>query len=217
MPRHFFSVGVIAVAFGLLAGAPHGNAAMDPKAFIGDLGQQGIQTLGPNVPPAQRVARFHQLFQADFDVQGIGRFAIGRYWQAFSPEQQQEFIRLFRDYTVQAYAEKLGQYGGAQFRVLSAAPAGDGMVVSSEVIRANGAPVRIDWHVAPAGDGYKVTDVYVDGVSMKVTQRDEFAKIIQNNGGQPSALLAVLRQQLREGPGVAGPGNRPVPGTMPMR
>jgi ABC-type transporter MlaC component len=36
---------------------------------------------------------------------------------------------------------------------------------------------------------------------MKATQRDEFAKIIQNNGGQPSALLAVLRQQLRD----AGP------------
>jgi len=32
---------------------------------------------------------------------------------------------------------------------------------------------------------------------MKITQRDEFAKIIQNNGGNPSALLAVLRQELR--------------------
>jgi phospholipid transport system substrate-binding protein len=195
MLRRSLVLGVIAIAFGLLGAAPRSNAAADPKSFVGNLGQEGIQQLGPNVPPAQRIARFHQLFQADFDVPSIGRFAIGRYWQAFTPEQQQEFLRLFADYTVQAYADKLGAYGGSQFRVLGAAPAGQEVVVSSEAVRPNGPPVRIDWHVAPAGGGYKVTDVYVDNVSMRITQREEFAKIIQNNGGQPSALLAVLRQQ----------------------
>ena len=197
MSRRMLSLGVIAIAFGLLTAVPHGNAAMDPRAFIGNLGNEGIQTLGPNVPPAQRVARFRELFQSDFDVTGIGRFAIGRYWRAFSPEQQQEFLRLFSEYTVQAYADKLGQYGGARFQVTGSEPVGNEVVVNSQVLRTNGQPVQIDWHLIQEGDGYKVDDVYVDRVSMKVTQRDEFAKIIQNNGGQPSALLAVLRQQLR--------------------
>jgi ABC-type transporter MlaC component len=35
---------------------------------------------------------------------------------------------------------------------------------------------------------------------MKVTQRDEFASVIQRNGGQVGALIAQLRQKL------AGPG-----------
>jgi phospholipid transport system substrate-binding protein len=205
MSRRFLSIGVIAIAFGLLAAAPRANAAMDPGAFVGNLGDEGIQTLGPNVPPQQRIARFNQLFQADFDVNGIGRFAIGRYWQAFTPEQQQEFLRLFQATTVEAYADKLGQYGGAQFRVLGTQPAGGEVVVSSEVVRPSGQPVRIDWHLTDEGGQYKVTDVYVDQVSMKVTQRDEFAKIIQNNGGQPSSLLAVLRQQLHESPQATQP------------
>jgi phospholipid transport system substrate-binding protein len=211
MHRRILLLGVITLSFGLLGAVPRGEAAMDPRTFVGDLGDQGIQTLGPNVPPAQRVARLHQLFEADFDVNGIGRFAIGRYWQAFTPEQQQEFLRLFADYTVQAYAEKLGPYGGSQFRVLGSAPAGDEIVVNSEVVRSNGQPVRMDWHLVPAGGGYKVSDVYVDQVSMRITQREEFAKIIQNNGGQPSALLAVLRQQLREGPRAASPGQHRTP------
>jgi phospholipid transport system substrate-binding protein len=203
MSRRFLSIGVIAIAFGLLAAAPRANAAMDPGAFVGNLGNEGIQTIGAS--QQQRVARFNQLFQADFDVNGIGRFAIGRYWQAFTPEQQQEFLRLFQATTVEAYADKLGQYGGAQFRVLGTQPAGDEVVVSSEVVRSNGQPVRMDWHLTDEGGQYKVTDVYVDQVSMKVTQRDEFAKIIQNNGGQPSALLAVLRQQLHEAPQATQP------------
>ena len=51
MSRRFLSLGVIAIAFGLLAAAPRANAAMDPRAFVGNLGDEGIQTLGPNVPP----------------------------------------------------------------------------------------------------------------------------------------------------------------------
>jgi len=203
MSRRFLSLGVFAIAFGLLAAAPRANAAMDPGAFVGNLGQEGIQSIGSN--PQQRIVRFNQLFQADFDVNGIGRFAIGRYWQAFTPEQQQEFLRLFQATTVEAYADKLGQYGGAQFRVLGTQPMGDEVVVSSEIVRSNGQPVRMDWHLVDEGGQYKVTDVYVDQVSMKVTQRDEFAKIIQNNGGQPSALLAVLRQQLHETPQATQP------------
>jgi len=198
MPRRVLLFGVVAVAFGLLAAAPRSNAAVDPRTFVNNLGDAGIQTLGPNVPPQERLARFHELFQSDFDVTGIGRFAIGRYWQAFSPEQQQEFLRLFQEYTVQAYADKLGKYGGARFEVTGSEPSEDGgVVVNSDVIRPSGDPVHIDWHLIQDGDRYKVSDVYVDRVSMKVTQRDEFARIIQNNGGQPSALLAVLRQELR--------------------
>ena len=203
MSRRSLSLGVLALAFGLSALAPRVDAAMDPGAFVGNLGNEGIQTLGAS--PQQRIARFNQLFQADFDVNGIGRFAIGRYWQAFTPQQQQEFLRLFQAYTVRAYADKLGQYGGAQFRVLGTQPAGNEVIVSSEVIRPSGQPVHIDWHLVDEGGQYKVTDVYVDQVSMKITQRDEFAKIIQNNGGQPSALLAVLRQELRATPQATQP------------
>src|SRR5215472_7110636 len=129
MSRRLLSLGVIAVAFGLAAAAPRSDAAIDPNAFISSLGQQGIQSLGPNVPPQQRVARFNQLFEADFDVADIGRFAARRYWRALSPAQQREFLQLYRDYTVQAYVEKLGKYGGAQFRVIGSAPYGDGVVV----------------------------------------------------------------------------------------
>ena len=197
MLRRFFTIGAVAIVCALMA-APRGEAAPDPRAFVGDLGNQGIQTLGPNVPPAQRIARFHELFQSDFDVPGIGRFVIGRYWQAFTPQQQQEFIGLFRDYTVVAYAERLGQYGGAQFQTTGVQTNGSETIVGSQVTRPNGQPVQIDWHLIQDGDQFKITDVYVDRVSMKVTQRDEFAQIIQNNGGRADALLAVLRQQLRE-------------------
>ena len=79
----------------------------------------------------------------------------------------------------------------------AAGPAGGETVVTSQVW-ANGSPFGIDWHVTNHNGRWLVTDVVVDGVSMKATQRSEFAAIIQRNGGQPDALISVLRQQLAQ-------------------
>jgi phospholipid transport system substrate-binding protein len=170
-------------------------AAQNATAFVNNLGTQAIQVLGPNVSPAQRLVRFRELFRNDFDVAGIGQFVLGRYWRTATPPQQQEFLQLFQEYVVQAYTSRLGQYGGEPFRVLGARPSGDEVVVSSEVVRAGGSPVQIDWYLSNRGGQFKIADVYVGGVSMKVTQRDEFSAIIQHDGGHIDGLLAKLRQK----------------------
>ena len=146
----------------------------------------------------QRAARFRQLLDNDFDLQDIGRFVMGAAGRQMSLAAQQEFLPLFRDYLVQAYTTRLGQYAGAPFRVTGTRPNGGETVVSSEVVRQGGNPVKIDWHVIDRGGRQLVSDVVVDGVSMKVTHRNEFASIIQRNGGHPEALLPALRQQLAE-------------------
>ncbi len=198
MFRWFHTIGATLGVCAVLM-APGSDAAPDPRAFVDDLGNHGIQALGSGVPQAQRIARFRELFQSDFDIPGIGRFAIGRYWRAFTPEQQQEFLSLFKEYTAVAYADRLKEYGGAQFHVTGVQNSGDEVIVSSEVVRDSDKPVQIDWHLIEDGGQLKVSDVYVDRISMKITQRDEFAKVIENNGGRADALLAVLRQKLREG------------------
>jgi phospholipid transport system substrate-binding protein len=43
-----------------------------------------------------------------------------------------------------------------------------------------------------------ITDVAVDRVSMKITQRNEFAAIVQRNGGHSDALIAALREEAEE-------------------
>src|SRR6185437_5438455 len=99
---------------------------------------------------------------------GIGQFVLGRYWRTATPEEQQEFLALFQEYIVQAYSARLGEYGGEPFRVTGSSNSGDDIVVRSQVIRQNGAPVGVDWHLDDQGGALKITDVYVGGISMKV-------------------------------------------------
>jgi phospholipid transport system substrate-binding protein len=178
------------------AAVPRGAAAQDAAGFIQNLGNDAIQVLGPSVPQAQRTAHFRHLFEADFDLPDAARFVLGPNARLLTPEQNQEFLTVFREYLAQAYSERLAEYGGEPFHVTGSRENGEETVVSSQIQRRNGAPVEIDWHVINRDGGWQVTDVYVDGVSMKVTHRQEFASIIQRNGGRPEALIPALRQQL---------------------
>jgi phospholipid transport system substrate-binding protein len=172
------------------------RAAMDPLAFIGDLGRRALDVLSNRVSPAVREARFRQLYREDFDGPLIARFVLGRYWRLASPQEQREFIRLFEDYVVLAYATRLSNYSGEQFRVLGARPERDVTIVSSEILRPGGAPaVKVDWRLVEDGGRLKIADVVVDGISMAVTQRQEFASVIQRHGGQVGGLLSLMREK----------------------
>jgi len=177
-------------------GGPAILAAPDPAAVINNLGNRALEVLGKNATPAQRVARFHDLFREDFDVPGIARFVLGRYWKTATPEEQQEFVKLFEDYIALVYSNQLAAYSGETLKVTGSRTNAEEAIVASEIIRPAGTPpVKVDWHLSDRNGTYKISDVMVDGISMAVTQRSEFASVIQRSGGQVAGLIAQLREK----------------------
>jgi phospholipid transport system substrate-binding protein len=195
MTRRWFALFALILSAGTLAAPPRAAAQTDPVAFINELGVQAIQVLGPNVPPSARVKRFRELFASDFDLPRIGRFVLGRYWRVATPDQQQQFLGLLQEYLAQAYAGRLAQYAGEKFQAINAQQQTDETVVFSEITRTDGGKIRVEWHLVSEG-GWKITDAYVAGVSMAVTERDEFGSVIQQGGGQIQYLLDRLRQKV---------------------
>jgi phospholipid transport system substrate-binding protein len=186
----------------LLAGAVPARAAGDAAGFVADLGARAVGVLTAPLSAADRETRFRALFDEGFDVGAISRFVLGPHWRTATPAQQQEFATLFEAYEVHAYSVRFSQYGGQQLKILGARSEGDaGALVQSEIAAPNGGapPVRVDWRVAASGSGYKMTDVVVEGVSMALTERQQFASIIQRGGGQLEVLLKLLRERSGQG------------------
>ncbi len=191
-----FAACCVMVGIAVLLPSRPAAAAADPSAVITNLGNQALEVLGRNVNPNERVVRFRQLFSEDFDVPGIARFVLGRYWRVATPQQQQEFVGLLTNYIALAYSDRLAEYSGETLKVTGSRAAPDGSLVSSEIVRPNGAPpARVDWLLTEHDGAYKISDVIVEGVSMAVTQRSEFASVIQRHGGQVEGLITALRQK----------------------
>ena len=97
---------------------------------------------------------------------------------------------------VGVYSERFGEYADEQFIVTSSLYNGKkDSVVSSYILNKSGSKIDVDWRVRLKNNKYRVVDVVVAGVSMAVTQRAEFAAIIDRGGGKVDSLLAHLSPQ----------------------
>jgi phospholipid transport system substrate-binding protein len=198
---------VLAFCLALPALAPAASAQQaqgGPAEFITKLGDRAVQILRASPGAAERKTQFSQLFTDGFDVPAIGKFVLGHYWREATPEQQQEYLKLFGQYVVAIYADRFSNYQGETFKVVGAKPDDGGTsTVASEIERPNGGPpIHIDWRVAQESAGYKIIDVKAENLSMSVAQREEFASVIAQHGGNVQGLIDVLKQKV--GAGVPG-------------
>jgi phospholipid transport system substrate-binding protein len=185
----------LAMAAGPAAAAPD-VANSNAYTFMNELWSQALDLLNKKRPVAERQARFRELFHKDFDSPGIARFVLGRYWRTATPEEQKEFLKLFDDYVVYVYTARLSDFEGEQFKITGTRTDGDATLVSTDVITPGAPqPLKVDWRLVNDDGAYKITDVIVDGVSMLITQRSEFASVIQRHGGQVQGLLNLMRQK----------------------
>ena len=199
---------LITVVVLITAGAGPANpaaAGADPATFINNLGKQ-LRVVSGCTSQEQKLTGFRELLHENFDVPGLSRFVLGRFWRIFTPSEQQEFLGLFENFVVLTYSERLLEYadGGGGLRAIGSRPEPDGAIVSSELTREAGAwaghgptlyPIRVDWRLSARDGMYKISDVIIDGLSMSANGRSQLERVVQRNGGRPQAILAVMRQQ----------------------
>ncbi len=164
--------------------------------FIRRVGNEAIQSLtDQTLNDQQRKDRFREILNRTFRIRLIARFTLGRYWRRATEAQRKEYVGLFEDFVVLAYAARFRDYSGENFRVgkVRDINARD-KLVNSKLILKDGRTIPVHWRVR-GGDDYKIIDVLVEGVSMAITQRDEFAAIINRRGGKIEGLLAALRKK----------------------
>lgn len=197
MMRRCFLTSLFAlIATTTLAASPPVNPA-DAVAFMNQLWNRAAELLNNKTDPALRQARFRQLFHEDFDNNGIARFVLGRYWRSASEQERQEFVKLFEDYVVFVYTARLANFGGETFKIRGSRSDGDGVIVSTDIIsRGSTSPLKMDWRLVNDNGTYKINDVIVEGVSMTVTQRSEFASVAERNGRQAGGLIALMREKM---------------------
>ena len=202
MIRRNFIAALAAVAGISFAAPVHAqNPVPEATAFIDSLAQRAIVGLtAKDIDNADRAARFRTLFTETFDVPTIGRFALGTPWRTASEADRADYLKAFEDFIVATYATRFADYGGEAIRTTGSRRGDDGEVfVTSEFVRAQGAPVRVAWRLRPNSStgGWRIIDVIIEDVSMAITQRDDFSSTIQRNGGRLSALIEALRGKTR--------------------
>ena len=141
--------------------------------------------------------RFTQLapvIRRTFDIASMARLSIGPSWTGLSDAQRQQMTESFGRYISAIYADRFDSYNGQKLEVTSEQPAPSGVMVRSQIIKASGEPVKVDYMKRRNGDSWLISDIYLDGaISEVATRRSEFATILKNDG--IDGLIAALNRK----------------------
>lgn len=92
------------------------------------------------------------------------------------------------------YSRRMDAYSGETLNVVSARPRKRDYLVLSWLKADGNTDMRIDWRVRKMDGDWKILDVSIEGISMVVTQRSEFASVLRASGGDVGPLVADLRE-----------------------
>lgn len=204
MIRHFLSIVALAIGMMALSGPvataaeekPDTEAATD---FIRKLADETLAVLQKgDAPPTERRDQFSTLLEKGVNTDYISRFVLGRYWRQASEEQRREFEKLFETFLLTNLTNRLaGEYENQTFTVKNAIAAGSrDVLVRSEIQRTDSPALPVEWRVRKFDQGWQIIDLKAEGVSLAITQREEYSSVAQRQGME--GLLDALRERVNE-------------------
>jgi phospholipid transport system substrate-binding protein len=172
---------------------PAGRAGR-AAAVIQSLGAEllAIQAAAGDGATAARSAALEALIRRGFDLDLTSQLVLGKYWNRASQAQRRAFKELFAQYLVQSYSRHLKAYRVETLEIVSSDPVAKGdFLVETRVEGATAHdPANPVWRLRRRDSGFKIIDVHVDGISLALTERSQFASVIRRSGldGMLSAL-----------------------------
>jgi phospholipid transport system substrate-binding protein len=141
--------------------------------------------------PADRRTAVRGVAAEIFDFTEITKRSLGRHWQAVSPAEREELVRLLTALLERAYMGRLEQYSGERIAFAGETVEGDLATVRTRFVSRGGVEIPVDYRLYRVGERWLAYDVTIEGVSLVASYRAQFNKIIQTSS--PQALVERLR------------------------
>ena len=149
---------------------------------------------GRTLGQSGRFTQLEPVIRRSFDLPSMARLSVGPYWATLTEAQRQQVTESFGRYISAVYADRFDSYAGQKLQVIGEQPATAGIMVRSQIVKANGEPVKVDYMMHRYGDSWLISDIYLDGaISEVATRRSEFVAILKNDG--IDGLIAALNRK----------------------
>src|SRR6202007_3153191 len=100
---------------------------------------------GRTLGQSGRFMRLAPVIRSTFDISTMARLSVGSSWAGLSEAQRQQVSESFGRYISAIYADRFDSHDGQKLEVTGEQPAPAGGMVCSQIIKANGDPVKVDY------------------------------------------------------------------------
>jgi phospholipid transport system substrate-binding protein len=145
---------------------------------------------------SDRRATIRRIANETFDFNEMSKRALARHWQARTPAEREEFVKLFADLLERAYVSRIENFSGEKVAYNGDTTDGDVALVRTKIVTKQGTDVPVDYRMLKRSDRWYVYDVVIEGVSLINNYRNQFNKIIQTSSYE--ALVDRMKSKQNE-------------------
>ena len=149
----------------------------------------------------QRRQQLRDTIYPRFDFPEMAKRSLGPHWSRRSPQEQQEFVKLFTDLLESSYVDKIESYNGEKVLYTREQVDGDNAEVFTKVLTKKGEEFSINYKLHRVGNKWKVYDVVVEDISLVNNYRSQFNRILAN-----ASFDELMKKLQQKAPDMKAPG-----------
>ena len=180
---------------GLLC-AVHARAEAGPRATVDRMTSAALAVLGDKTLGVEdKRHRLEDIVYREVDFDTKSRLVLGRNWSRFTPEQQADFVKLFKEHLSMTYGNNIENYKNERVEIVGDREEARGdWTVQTKIVRGGGSnDIQVDYRLRKQSDTWKIIDIVIERVSLVANFRSQFQDILGN--GTPDKLLQILREK----------------------
>ena len=162
-----------------------------------------LSILQPGTNREQRRQQLRDTIYTRFDFAEMAKRSLGPHWQRRSPQEKQEFVKLFTDLLESSYVDKIEGYNGEKVLYTREQVDGDNAEVFTKVLTKKSEEFSINYKLHRVGNDWKVYDVVVEDISLVNNYRSQFNRILAN-----ASFDELLRKLQQKTPEMKAPATR---------
>jgi phospholipid transport system substrate-binding protein len=188
----------IVVVILLVTVAPAGAAT--PIDYTRTILEQARSIVAGNQSHDQKLADLSVLFGKFLDTDEMGREALGSHWSTFTPDQQKNFLALFRELVERTYVQKLLLFENPNFVYAGQQVSGGTAIVDTKIVTPRD-QFDVTYRLMAVGDTWIATRITVEDVSLTANLGSQLNDLL----GRMSVddLLALMRRKYGNASGAA--------------
>jgi phospholipid transport system substrate-binding protein len=193
--------------------APVPNAAsLGPQELVEQSAKRMLTELDANramyvKDPAKLDNLVGTILLPDFDTEYAARLVLGQNWRSATDDQRKRFVDAFYHSLLRNYGAALVDFTADRFIIMpyKGDPGATNATVHTQVKRATGEKVPVDFTLHKTDAGWKAWDVVIEGISYVKSFRTDFGSEVQQKG--LDEVIHRLETEGKAGPGAVAPAS----------
>lgn len=157
------------------------------KDFINNVSARVIETIENGGDDSAKETKLTNIFVEVMDIDWIGKYTLGRYWNSLSDSEKVQYLKTYRQYLIASYVPLFKKYNGQKQFIKDEKDIGNDQYIVVTTISnddQNTKPYNVEYRIKFNDNKFKVRDIIAEGVSLLSTQRSDFSSIMGQGGIQ---------------------------------